>query len=168
MKIRSYLPDSDFDEIKTWLSDARSHALWCANLMPYPLEKTTFENTLKKLATKSEDKPFAVITEEGKLIGFFCYSINSGTKEGKLKFVILSPAFRGKGYGKKMVLSALKYAFENTKVASVELNVFDNNVQAKNCYLKVGFKVRSSTENAFRFNNENWTRCNMVINDIKR
>ena len=167
MKIRPY-KSSDFYKIKTWVNNELDHALWCADLMPYPLEETTFENTLKKLAAESGDNPLAVTTEEGKLIGFFCYSTNSGTKEGKLKFVILSPAFRGKGYGKNMVLSALKYAFENTKVASIELNVFDNNVQAKNCYLQVGFKVRSATENAFRFNNENWTRCNMVINDIKR
>ena len=34
---------------------------------------------------------------------------------------------------------------------------------AKKCYEKVGFKERTLTENAFRFKDESWGRCNMVI-----
>ena len=35
--------------------------------------------------------------------------------------------------------------------------------RAKKCYEKVEFKERTLTENAFRFKDESWGRCNMVI-----
>ena len=46
---------------------------------------------------------------------------------------------------------------------AVQLNVFPQNPGAKKCYEKVGFKERTLTENAFRFKDESWGRCNMVI-----
>ena len=39
MKIRVFDLDDDFDVIKTWIADERTHMMWCANLIPYPLEK---------------------------------------------------------------------------------------------------------------------------------
>ena len=156
MKIRPY-KSSDFDEIKTWVNTKRIHALWCANLIKYPLEKINFENILKG----NNDAPFTAV-KGNKIAGFFCYSFNSNAKEIKLKFIILSPEFRGKGYGKELVSLAVKNAFEN-KAESVQLNVFDNNTQAKNCYLRSGFSERVITENVFCFENEIWDRCNMVI-----
>ena len=45
MRIRPY-QNKDFDIISQWITDERSHALWCANLMPYPLEKNSFDALL--------------------------------------------------------------------------------------------------------------------------
>ena len=116
-----------------------------------------FAKALRNIFKENNDTPLAV-TIDGKLVGFFAYS----HKESKLKFIILAPFFRGKGYGKKLVSIAVKYAFDN-KAQSVQLNVFQNNTKAKNCYLNAGFKEYKITENAFCFNNEIWVRCNMVI-----
>ena len=160
MKIRHYKP-SDFNEIKFWLHNEREHALWCAGVFPYPLEKFSFERILRKLTAKNKDIPFVAIVN-GKIAGFFCYSINPDTKEGKLKFVILSPVFRNKGYGRKMISLFLNNAFANN-TESVELNVFLCNMEAKNCYLRAGFSIRSIIVNAFVFKDEVWARCNMII-----
>ena len=35
MKIRAFDFDDDFDAIKTWITDERTHMMWCANLIPY-------------------------------------------------------------------------------------------------------------------------------------
>jgi len=43
MRIRPYL-NKDFDIISQWITNERSHALWCANLIPYPLEKKGFDD----------------------------------------------------------------------------------------------------------------------------
>lgn len=51
MRIKPY-HDKDFDTISQWIKDERSHALWCANLTPYPLAKTGFDNLLKDTAAK--------------------------------------------------------------------------------------------------------------------
>ncbi len=162
MEIRPY-KSLDFDTIKTWIKDKRSHALWCADLIPYPLLKHSFEKTLKELSLTSKDTPFVAINDDGVIVGFFCYSFVPSTKEGKLKFIIISPEFRGKGYGKKMVTLAIKNAFCNSRTETIQLNVFCNNEQAKKCYLRAGFSERLITEDAFCFNNEKWARCNMVI-----
>ena len=127
MKIRPY-ESSDFDKIKNWINNEREHALWCANLIPYPLGKYSFEKALNGFFSKNKDTPLSVVTDNGELAGFFCYAINSNTKEGKLKFIIISPAFRGKGYGQKMVSLAIKNAFDNG-VKSIQLNVFSNNIK---------------------------------------
>lgn len=70
---------------------------------------------------------------------------------------------RNKGYGCEMLKLALKYAFEIAKTDAVHLNVFPENLGAKKCYEKVGFKERTLTENAFSFYDESWERCNMII-----
>ena len=50
MKIRAFDLDDDFDGIKTWITDERTHMMWCANLIPYPLEKEKMTvDTLRQL-----------------------------------------------------------------------------------------------------------------------
>lgn len=163
MRIRPYISGLDFDEIEKWITDERMHAMWCANLIRYPLQKRDFEETLEELAVKFKDSPYVATTNEGKLVGFFCYSVNLDTNEGMLKFVVTAPEFRGKGYGREMIALAVKYGFEITKANAVQLNVFSENTNAKKCYLSVGFTERTNTDNAFRFRDEMWTRCNMVM-----
>lgn len=162
MRIRPYIK-SDFDEIRNWITDDRTHALWCADLIQYPLEKEDFEDKLAEMALKYGDAPYVATTDEGNAVGFFCFSANLDTNEGMLKFVMISPAFRGRGYGCEMVDLAVKNAFETTNIDMVQLNVFSNNTIARNCYLSAGFSERSITDKVFCFNDEMWGRCNMII-----
>ena len=85
------------------------------------------------------------------------------TNEGMLKFVINNLEYRGKGYGKKMLQLAIKFAFEITDVQAVHLNVFPENTRAKRCYESVGFTERKTDLNAFTYKDESWGRCNMII-----
>ena len=162
MRIRPY-QNKDFNTISQWITEERSHALWCANLMPYPLEKKGFDDLLQEAEERFGDSPFVATTDDGTLIGFFCFSVNLNTNEGMLKFVVVNNVIRNKGYGCEMIKQAVKYAFEIAKADAVQLNVFPENSGAKKCYEKVGFRERALTENAFRFKDELWGRCNMVI-----
>lgn len=161
MRIRPY-QDKDFDIISQWITDERSHALWCANLMPYPLEKNSFDALLQEAEERFGDSPFVATTNDGQVVGFFCFSVNLHTNEGMLKFVVIDNTMRNKGYGCGMLKLAIKYAFEIAKADAVHLNVFPENPGAKKCYEKVGFKERTLTENAFSFKDESWGRCNMI------
>ncbi|MDE7294913.1 MAG: GNAT family N-acetyltransferase [Oscillospiraceae bacterium] len=162
MRIRPYL-DKDFVSVSKWITDERSHALWCANLFSYPLEKHAFDNLLFQAGERYNDSPFTATTDEGEAVGFFCFSVDLNTNEGMIKFVIINDSLRNKGYGSEMIGLAVKYAFEIAKAGSVQLNVFSENTGAKKCYQKAGFTERAFTENAFRFKDESWGRCNMVI-----
>lgn len=162
MRIRPY-QNKDFDIISQWITDECSHALWCANLMPYPLEKNSFDALLQEAEERFGDSPFVATTNDGQVVGFFCFSVNLHTNEGMLKFVVIDNTMRNKGYGCEMLKLVIKYAFEIAKADAVHLNVFLENPGAKKCYEKVGFKERTLTENAFSFKDESWGRCNMVI-----
>lgn len=161
MRIRPY-QNKDFDIISQWITDERSHALWCANLMPYPLEKNSFDALLQEVEERFGDSPFVATTNDGQVVGFFCFSVNLHTNEGMLKFVVIDNTMRNKGYGCEMLKLAIKYAFEIAKADAVHLNVFPENPGAKKCYENVGFKERTLTENAFSFKDESWGRCNMI------
>ena len=67
----------------------------------------------------------------------------------RLGFVIVDDSKRGKGYGKGMILLALKYAFEIMKVEKVTIGVFENNASAYHCYKAAGFKEVETAEDVF-------------------
>ena len=163
MRLRPFILSRDFDEIKNWISDERTHAMWCANLIKYPIEKENFDNVMLEAAAKFGDSPYVATTDDGKVVGFFCYSVNLSTNEGMFKFIMINPLQRGKGLGKEMLQLAIEYAFNITKVDIVQLNVFHENTRAQKCYESVGFIVRKIDTGVFRFKDESWSRCNMVI-----
>ena len=142
VRIRPYNASRDFEAIRQWVCDERSHAMWCANLIPYPLEKAGFEATLRTAAIRFGDSPFVATTDGGEAIGFFSYSTNLDTNEGMLKFVIVDSRLRGQGYGGEMLKLALKYAFEIMGAETVTLGAFEGNDIAHNCYKKIGFTDR--------------------------
>ena len=127
------------------------------------ITKDNFEKIMQEAAERFGDSPFVATSDEGELIGFFCYSVNMDNNEGMLKFVMNNPRYRGQGYGKEMINLAVKYAFEITNVQAVHLNVFPENTRAKKCYESVGFTERKTDMNAFVYKNEAWGRCNMII-----
>lgn len=174
MKLREYLPSKDFDNIKSWIDDERTHAMWCAGRFEYPLEKENFEAVLEDMHSKWGDTPFIASLDDGNNVGFFCYSLNDETKEGMLKFIVVNSLLRGKGVAKEMLELASQYAFEETGAKALHLNVFSENIRAKKCYQKAGFTERSVTENVFSYKDESWGRCNMfkmlngMIREVKR
>ena len=163
MRLRPFIPCCDFDEIKNWISDERTHAMWCANLIKFPIEKENFDQVMLEAAIRFGDSPYVATTDDGKVVGFFCYSVNISTNEGMLRFIMVDPSQRGKGLGKAMLRLAVEYAFDITKADAVQLNVFLKNTRAKKCYESLGFAGRKTEAGAFIFKDETWDRCNMVI-----
>ena len=103
MQLRKFEIDSDFEAMKEWVTDERTHAMWCANLIKHPLSKDNLADTLKEIADRFGDVPYVAISDDGKVGGFFCYSFNNETKEGMLKFVVVDPESRGKGIAGEML-----------------------------------------------------------------
>lgn len=163
MKLRPYINDEDFETIKNWVTEERLHAMWCANLFNYPLDKDNVAEVLSYANERFGDKPFIVTTDEDEIAGFLCFSPDKDNKEVMLKFVVVNPDFRGKGTAQEMLSLVEDYIFENTEAELVQLMVFPENARAKRCYEKAGFVERSLTENAFSYKDEFWGRCNMIL-----
>ena len=163
MRLRPYVHSHDFDAMKGWITDERVHALWCANRIAFPLEKEDFGRFVEDSFVNSNDCAFTAAQDDGRAVGFICCSINCETNEAMLKFVLVDPLQRGKGYGKEMVRLAAQYAYDIAKAGLVHLNVFTANAAARRCYESAGFTERNTTPDAFAYNGESWGRCNMTI-----
>ena len=162
MEIRSFDADKDFESIKNWAADERTHSMWCANRFQYPLEKENLVKALNGVYERCGDLAYVAVIRDTP-VGFFCYSFNSDTREGMLKFVIVDPSWRGKGIAGEMFDLILHHAFNETNAEAVQLMVFPQNPRAKKFYEKTGFKERRTEPGAFSYKEELWDRCNMVI-----
>ena len=163
LKLRLYDNDKDFEAIRNWVIDERTHAMWCANLFNYPLDKNNVAEVLAFAYEKYGDRPFILTTADGELACFLCFSLKKENKEVMLKFIVVNPEFRGKGIAQEMLKTVREYIFTNTEAELVQLMVFPENIRAKKCYEKAGFTERSLTENAFNYKDESWGRCNMIF-----
>jgi len=163
MRLRPYISSIDYDYLQRWVDNERTHALWCANRIPYPMTSGELQEFLDKDARDLGGCAYVATKDDGEPIGFFVLAVNTSNNVGFLKFVIVNHELRGQGYGTQMLGLMLRYAFEIAGVSSVQLNVFDVNENAKKCYRRVGFIQDSVAENAFSFRSENWDRCHMVV-----
>ncbi|MGN0425904.1 MAG: GNAT family N-acetyltransferase [Acetatifactor sp.] len=139
------------------------HALWCANVIPYPMTSKKLQDVLEKDAQDWGGYAYVATEDDGIPVGFFVLAANFSTNSGFLKFVIVDNKLRGKGYGTSMIKLMLKFAFDITGVSSVQLNVFDINDSAKKGYSNIGFIEDSIVEHAFTYKDKLWGRCHMVI-----
>lgn len=163
MILRPFIASEDADIVKDWITDPRTHQMWCAGRMEYPLTGGSLVSFLDELADRSGDKAFAATVDDGKTVGFFVFSLNPETNEVLLKFIVVDPHQRGKGTAQEMLRLAVRYSFENANADAVHLNVFSANLRARRCYEKAGFTVRNITPGAFSYEDESWDRVNMII-----
>lgn len=162
MKIRSFVNDEDYTYLEKWVKDERIHALWCANIIPFPVTKEGLHTALAQGELQWGDCACMVTEDNDKPVGFFAYSrVNVLDNSCFLRFVVLDKELRGKGYGTKMLRFILNHIYCVTGAQSVQLNVFDVNIAARTCYEKAGFVETSREENAFSYQGEHWGRCRM-------
>ena len=162
MKLRALHPDTDFDRIRSWITNERDHAMWCAGRFRYPLDRDNLLTVLSETAQRTGDIPFVAAADDNQAIGFLCYSPGRDSGKGKLKFVIVDPACRGKGVAQEMLRLVLSRAFADPDTKCVSLIVFSENPRAKRCYEKAGFTEQKTDAAPFMYGEESWNRCSMV------
>ena len=59
----------------------------------------------------------------------------------EVSHLLVAPAYRGKGYGTKMLELLVARAETRRDIAKVMINLFDDDEVALGCYLKAGFEV---------------------------
>lgn len=161
MRLRPY-KKSDFVYLQKWISDARTHTLWCANRLPFPLTEGNFQEMLETSERDWGSCGYTFTEDSGQPVGFLLYNVNEEENYGFASYIVVDNSLRGKGYGTQMLERLLQYAFLITNVAEVRLNVFDVNERAKRCYEKAGFLEEAFTAGAFKFEEESWGRFLMT------
>lgn len=157
LKLRPYRAE-DCAAIAQWIKDARAHALWCANLLPYPFDEDSFERVRMEGERRWGYKSFVVTADDGERIGYFQMNRNPQDHSAFLGFVIVNDALRGKGYGANMLKLIKEYAFSVMNAEKIMLRVFDVNEAAVRCYRNAGFSVTEHTAADFSFQKEKWGR----------
>lgn len=157
MRLRPY-KKSDFEYLQKWVTDSRTHALWCAGRLPFPLSEESFNDMLETSGREWGSYGYTFTEDSGQPLGFLLYNINEEENYGFASYIVVDSSLRGKGYGAQMMKLLLKYAFLITNVSEVRLNVFDVNERAKRCYEKAGFSETAFTPRAFEHKEELWGR----------
>ena len=92
----------NYEYLEHWVNDERIHVLWCAGLLPWPLTREALDAFLERDAREWGGFAYVATEDDGKPIGFFLYSANVKENSGFLKFIVLDPELRGRGYGVRM------------------------------------------------------------------
>ncbi len=152
LRLRPYKP-SDAQQIVSWIKDERAFHKWCSDRFgAYPI--TAEDINYKYLDCNGDCEepdnfyPMTLADECGPIGHLILRYTDKSKSTIRFGFVIVDDSRRGKGYGKKMLQMAIRYAFDMLKAEKITLGVFENNPPAYFCYKAAGFR-EPSTEKTF-------------------
>ena len=116
-----------------------------------PYSWYNFEKNESGFKALVEDDYYCVLSETGKLIGFFCYGevaqVSAGLEGGFYRDssyldigLGMNPLLCGKGYGVHFLPIGMEYAKRHFSFSKFRLTVASFNYRAIKTYLRVGFK----------------------------
>ena len=137
MRITEGLLPEDKEAIIHWTNSKGADFLqqWAGDALLYPL-------TIEALNALSH---CFRIEAEGSFIGMIQQIRVEGNNIHIGRFLI-NPSLTGKGLGTEAMQLFITMLFEDKSVHSISLNVFDDNLIAKDLYTKLGFKVVATVE----------------------
>ncbi len=110
-----------------------------------------------------DKKPFKVVLKEtNETIGHCELNFENGNNRLS-RILVGKKDLRGKKIGEQIVREMVKLLFQNPEINEVDLNTFDWNKAAINCYEKVGFKINQEKSDKMTVNGNEWTRINMSL-----
>ena len=145
MILRAY-QKADADIICTWLRSEKELYQWSADrFCKFPLTGADIEENYAPQTAGGRFIPLTAIDDEDHVIGHFIirYPKEDDDTSVRFGFVVLDPAYRGKGCGSQMMRLGIEYAKENLHVQRIDLGVFANNEGAQHCYEAAGFRAYS-------------------------
>ena len=137
MKITEGLLPEDKQAIIHWTNSKGADFLqqWAGDALSYPL-------TIEALNALSH---CFRIEAEGSFIGIIQQIRVEGNNVHIGRFLI-NPSLTGKGLGTSAMQLFIEMLFEDKRVHSISLNVFDDNPIAKGLYTKLGFEIVATIE----------------------
>lgn len=152
LRLRPYKP-SDAQSIVSWIKDERAFHKWCSDRFgAYPIKAEDINHKYFDCNGDCEEPdnfyPMTLADESGPVGHLILRYTDKAKSTIRFGFVIVDDSRRGKGYGKKMLQMAIRYAFDMLKAEKITLGVFENNPPAYFCYKAAGFR-EPSTEKTF-------------------
>lgn len=162
LRLRPYRKN-DAEHIVTWCAGEEAFYKWSAGILgEYPITAERFNRAMAARDDSDRYFPFVAVDGSG-VVGFFILrQPGDDPDELRFGFVIVDPAIRGKGYGKKMLTLGIRYAFDLYHAKKTGLGVFANNPGAYHCYKSVGFAENGITED-YKIGDETWKCIEMEL-----
>lgn len=162
LRLRPY-KSCDAEQIVGWIRDETSFWKWSAGRYDrYPICAEDINAEYDKYAFSDCFFAMTAFEDDGAAGHLIMRFLDEDKKILRFGFIIVDDAKRGRGYGKNMLLLALKYAFEILMVEKVTLGVFENNEPAHRCYRSAGFHETGAVE-WYRIGDEDWKCLEMEI-----
>ena len=156
MKFRAF-ESNDAQTIISWIKDEYSFRQWSADTYNnYPALPSDIIARYAEISENHKGLVYPLMFTDGdETIGHLIVRVLD-KEQGLIRFgyIIVDSEKRGKGYGSKMLRSALDFAQNELGAKRVTLGVFENNPSAYRCYKAVGFNEFDSTETII--NGEPW------------
>ncbi len=151
---------SDADQLISWIDSEEMLLQFSGPAFTFPLTKEQLDFNLE------DPKRFAykVVNLSNKsMVGYAEIYLQNKNSVLLGRIIIGATEFRGRGIGQQIVKNLLEISFHQFEVEKAELNVFDWNIKAINCYEKVGFTINPDKIYTREIKREIWTAVNMVI-----
>lgn len=133
ISLRAPLP-SDYEALASWITDAAACKRWAGSRVTFPF--SAFE--LPQLLVVAGAVSYTLADGSHAPCGFGQHWLHK-SGAAHLGRIIVSPALRGKGYGRELVNQLKVRALQVTGASAVSLNVYRDNFVALNLYRSLGF-----------------------------
>ena len=169
LKLRPYKP-KDGEAIASWIKDERALRKWSSDrygAFPITAEDINYKYLKCNGDCEEEDNfyPMTAVDENGPVGHLILRYTNAEKTTIRLGFIIVDDGKRGRGYGKRMIQMAIRYAFDMLKAKKITLGVFDNNPSAYYCYKAAGFReIPTEQESVFTILGEKWKCIELEVN----
>lgn len=168
LKLRPYKP-CDAKAIISWIKDERALRKWSSDRYgAYPITADDMNYKYMECngdcAEPDNFYPMTAVSEEGIVGHLILRYTDKEQKIIRIGFVIVDDTKRGKGYGKRMIQMAIRYAFDMLQAEKVTLGVFENNSSAHYCYKAAGFQeIETDRKFVYEFSGEQWNCIEMEV-----
>ncbi|KAA3603896.1 MAG: GNAT family N-acetyltransferase [Calditrichaeota bacterium] len=109
------------------------------------LHEEAFPNTYytvkEILALVDENHKILTLVKDEILLGYIYLSNDVESRIVDFEFITIRSNIRGKGFGRKLISSAISYSFNKLKTSKVTLTVTSKNNKAKKLYEEIGFQL---------------------------
>ena len=145
MILRAY-EAADADIICTWIRSEKELYQWSADrFCKFPLTGSDLNESYAPQIAGGRFIPLTAVDDEARVIGHFIirYPREDDDTAVRFGFVVLDPAYRGKGFGSQMIRLGIRYVKAHLSAKRIDLGVFANNAGAQRCYSAAGFRAFS-------------------------
>lgn len=149
-------------EVISWIETEADMIQWGGSIFSWPLTKKQFREHLRAAIQKPPALyPFA-LQNRGEIFGYCEISdLKRRYNSAMLSRVLVSPQRRGKGLGEFMVTEAARFGFNQLGLNRIGLGVFDFNISAIRCYIKIGFIYEGTMRESARAGDQYWN-CHIM------